>query len=157
LVEAALFISSSPISLQTISKICKTDEEIIKRILEELKKEYEKEDHGIELVETPQGYEIRVKPIYRNFVKNLAPFSDLSEGLLRALSIILIKQPITQAEVVKYQGNKAYGYIKELEKRGLIKTKPHKNTKIIFVTPELEKYFGMSLDEIKRVLEEKNG
>jgi len=155
LVEAALFVSSSPISLQTLSKICKADEETLKRILEELKKEYEKEEHGIELAETPQGYEVRVKPIYRNFVKALAPFADLGEGLLRSLSIILLKQPITQAEVVKYQGNKAYGYIKELERRGLIKTKPHKNTKIIFVTPDLEKYFGMSLDEIKKVLEEK--
>ena len=157
LVEAALFVSSSPLSLQTLSRICKSDEETVKKILEELKREYEKEEHGVELAETPQGYELRVKPVYRNFVKALAPFADLGEGLLRALSIILLKQPLTQAEVVKYQGNKAYGYIKELEKKGLIKTKPYKNTKLIFVTPQLEKYFGMSLDEIKRILEGKNG
>jgi segregation and condensation protein B len=153
LFEAALFASPTPLPLKTLCRIAGIDEEEGRKILNELKNEFEKGWHGIELAETPQGYELRIKPEYREKVRTFAPFSDLGEGVLRCLSIIILKQPITQAHIVKIQGNKAYGYIKELEKKGLIKTRPSKRTKIVFVSSSLEKYFGMSLDEIKEGLQ----
>lgn len=154
LFEAALFASSTPLPLKTLCRIAGIDEEEGRKILNELEIEFEREWRGIELVETPQGYELRIKPKYREKVRMFAPFSDLGEGALRCLSIIILKQPITQAHIVKIQGNKAYGYIKELEEKGLIKTQPSKRTKIVFVSSSLEKYFGTSLKEIKRELQE---
>ncbi|MEM5834289.1 MAG: SMC-Scp complex subunit ScpB [Candidatus Aenigmatarchaeota archaeon] len=156
LLEAALFVSDKPLSLEKLSKvvgIC--SEEEVKKLLEELKKELSKEERGIELVETPEGFELRVKKEYREKVAKLAPFADLSNGMMRTLAIVAVKQPIKQSLIVKYQGNKAYGYVEALEKKGLIKTEKAGRTKIITTTPEFERYFGKSTEELKKILEEK--
>jgi segregation and condensation protein B len=155
LLEAALFVSDKPLSLEILSNVIGANEEEIKRLIEELKTDLEKEDHGIELVETPEGFELRLKPEYRDSVASLAPLADLGDGMMRTLGIIAIKQPIKQSIIVKYQGNKAYGYIKSLEEKGLIKTEKAGRTKICSLTSEFEKYFGKSADELKKILEEK--
>ena len=88
---------------------------------------------------------------------SLAPFSDLKEGMLRTLAIIAAKQPIKQSILVAYQGNKVYDYIVELEKKGLIKTEPYHRTKLVTTTPGFEKYFGKSVEDVKRMLSGKLG
>jgi|YelNatPaOPRAMG01_1025707.scaffolds.fasta_scaffold09667_5 segregation and condensation protein B len=156
LLEAALFVSDKPLSIERLSKVVGIgSEEEIKRLVEEIKQELNKEDRGIELVETPEGFELRVKKEYRERVAKLAPFADLSDGMMRTLAIVAVKQPIKQSLIVKYQGNKAYGYVDGLEKKGLIKTEKAGRTKIVTTTPEFEKYFGKSTEELKRILEEK--
>ena len=152
LIEAALFASSTPISIQTLCKIADSNEEEVRKIIEEIRSEFENMKRGIEIAETPEGFELRIKPEYRERVKDLAPFADLGVGCLRTLSIIILKQPITQAEIVKIQGNKVYEYIRELEKKGLIKTKKSKRTKLVFTTENLEKYFGLKLEDIRERL-----
>jgi segregation and condensation protein B len=156
LLEAALFVSDKPLSIERLSKVVGIgSEEEIKRLVEEIKQELNKEDRGIELVETPEGFELRVKKEYRERVAKLAPFADLSDGMMRTLAIVALKQPIKQSLIVKYQGNKAYGYIESLEKKGLIKTEKAGRTKIVTTTSEFEKYFGKSTEELKRILEER--
>jgi segregation and condensation protein B len=118
-----------------------------------MQRETQKQERGIELVETQLGYELRIKPEYRDKIAPLAPLSDLSEGMLRTLAIVAAKQPIKQSTIVHYQGNKAYGYVKSLEEKGLIKTEKYGRTKLITTTPEFERYFGKSSEEIKSKLE----
>ena len=74
--------------------------------------------------------------------------------MMRTLAIVAVKQPIKQSIIVKYQGNKAYGYVAALEEKGLIKTEKFGRTKLITTTPDFEKYFGKSTEEIKRILAE---
>jgi len=118
-----------------------------------MKKETERDDRGIMLIETPEGYELIIKPAYRALAKNVSPFSDLTEGMKRTLAIIAFKQPVKQSLIVRYQGNKAYDYIKALERKGLIKTEKFGRTKIVSITPTFEKYFGKSAEEVKAELE----
>jgi segregation and condensation protein B len=156
LLEAALFVSDKPLSLEKLSKIAGVgSEQEVKQLLAELQQKLAKEDRGIELTETPEGYELRVKQEYRERVVRLAPFADLSDGMMRTLAIVAAKQPIKQSLIVKYQGNKTYGYVVGLEEKGLIKTEKYGRTKIITTTPDFEKYFGKSSEEIKKVLESK--
>ena len=110
-------------------------------------------DRGIELLQTPEGYELRVKPEYREKVSRLAPFADLSDGMMRTLAIIAAKQPVKQSLIVKYQGNKSYNYISQLEEKGLVRTEKYQRTKLVSTTPEFEKYFGTTSDDIKKMLE----
>jgi len=153
LLEAALFVSDQPLSLERLSKIVGVgSEEEIKNLIEQIKQELVREDRGVELIETPEGYELRVKQPYREKVAKLAPLSDLSDGMLRTLGIIAFKQPIKQSIIVRYQGNKTYGYVKTLEEKGLIKTEPYKRTKLITTTPDFERYFGKSKEEVKSML-----
>ena len=155
LLEACLFVSEKPLKLEKLSKILECSIEEVKNILEEMKEELRKKERGIELVETPEGFELRIKPEYRERVAKLAPLADLTDGMLRSLAIIVVKQPVKQSVLVKIQGNKAYGYVKLLEEKGLIKSEKFGRTKILRTTPEFERYFGKSSEEIKKILEEK--
>lgn len=152
LLEAALFVAEKAVTAKQLSEITGLPEQKVHLLLLEMKEDFEKEERGIILVETPEGYELRIKPEYRDKVVPLAPFSDLSEGMMRSLAIIAAKQPVKQSLIVRYQGNKVYGYIAELESKGLVKAEKFGRTKIITTTPEFEKYFGRSSEEIKKAL-----
>jgi len=146
-IEAALFMSNQPISIEKLLKMFKRDPEKIKRAIEEFKIELEKEEHGIHVIETSMGYQIRVKPELVSSVSNLTPYKDLGRGLLRVLALVAYKQPITQSEIVKVLGNRTYEYVKKLEERGLIKTVKHSRTKALIATKEFANYFGLENPE----------
>lgn len=152
LLEAALFVSDKPLNIEKLVFLLNIPKEEVKKIILEIQAETKKESRGVELVETIEGYELRIKPEYRNKVAPLAPLADLSEGMLRTLALVAAKQPIKQSTIVKYQGNKVYGYVKSLEKRGLIRTEKFGRTKLIHTTSEFERYFGKSNKEIQEVL-----
>ncbi len=155
LVEAALFMSSAPLTFKELLKISGiTSEQKLKDIMDELKQDYEHPTKGFELSTIGDFYHFRVKQAYLDKVATLTPHADLSGGMLRTLGLVALKQPISQSYVVKVQGNKAYDYIKNLEKRGLIKTEKAGRSRIIMTTKEFEKYFGKSVDEIKKTLED---
>jgi segregation and condensation protein B len=155
LLEAALFVSDKPLTLEKLSKVMGCSQQEVKEQMIRLQTDLKTEDRGVELVETPEGFELRVKPDYREKVVRLAPFADLSDGMMRTLAIVAAKQPVKQSLIVKVQGNKTYGYIVGLEDKGLIKTEKYGRTKIITTTPDFEKYFGKSSEEIKKSLETK--
>lgn len=152
LLEAALFVSEKPLSARKLAEITGLSEKDVTLLVLDIQKDVKKSDRGVDLVETPEGYEFRLKPDYREKVVGLAPFSDLSEGVLRTLAIVAARQPVKQSVIVRYQGNKAYGYIEKLLKKGLITTEKSGRTKLVSTTPDFEKYFGKSTEEIKKLL-----
>ena len=156
LLEAALFVSDKPITVEKLSAIVDSTQEEVKQIIAKIQQELAKQDRGIELIETPEGYEFRIKAEFRGRVAKLAPFSDLGEGMLRTLAIVTVNQPVKQSIIVHYQGNKTYGYIVELEKKGLIKTEKFGRTKLVTTTDDFERYFGKSSEELKKMLEKKS-
>ena len=154
-IEAALFVSDKPLTVEQLSKTTGVQQEEVARIVEQIRIDLEVGEHGYELVETPEGYEYRVRTEYRDKVSKLAPFADLSAGMMRTLAIVAAKQPVKQSLIVKYQGNKTYKYVGRLEEKGLIKSEKYRRTKLLQTTPEFEKYFGTSSDQIKAMLEKK--
>lgn len=155
LLESALFVSDKPLSVNDLAKIIGVNEEEVVSLIARMQEELDLGERGIELVETPEGFELRVKTEYREKVARLAPFADLGEGMMRCLAIVAAKQPVKQSLIVRYQGNKAYGYIAQLEEKGLVKTEKYGRTKLVMSTPDFEKYFGKSSEEVKAMLKEK--
>ncbi len=154
LLEAALFMSNEPLSLQELKKIIKADEETIKKLLDELKNSYANEDRGVFLLETSQGFQLKVKPEFAPAVRHLTPYQDLGRGQLRVLALVSYKQPITQSEIVKVMGNRTYEYVKALVERGLINAVKHGRTKALVATKEFAEYFGLEKPEdAKKFLE----
>jgi segregation and condensation protein B len=150
-VEALLFSSTKPLSIDEISKILNVEEEKVRIAIENLKKRYE--NSAIEIAETPEGFEMRIKPEYRKEASKVALGYDLNKGMVKTLALVIYKNPIKQSEIVKIQGNRAYEYIEKLERKGLIKTKKIGRTKLVYLSENIEKYFGMSLKEIKEQIE----
>ncbi|OYT56245.1 MAG: SMC-Scp complex subunit ScpB [Candidatus Aenigmarchaeota archaeon ex4484_14] len=155
LLEACLFTADKPLSIEELVKLLKTDKNEVKWLLKDLEEIYSKDEHGI-MLSVVGGYQLVVKSKYLEKVSSLTSHTDLPRGILRVLSIIAFYEPIKQSEIAKVIGNRAYHYVAELEKRGLIKTEKHSRTKIIQTTKEFEEYFGVKKSALKKLLCEKN-
>ncbi len=151
LIEAALFISARPLTLHEIGQIAGISSlGYVKELVEQLQKEYA--DRGVVITSTPQGFGMNVRQEYIDRVSHLTPHSDISEGSKRTLALILYKEPAKQSEIINIQGNKAYSYIKDLEKRGFLKSEKSGRTKLLKLTQEFEKYFGADKEKIRESL-----
>jgi segregation and condensation protein B len=152
ILEAALFMSSRPLMLDDLGKLMGVNSlGYVKEALEKLQKDYE--GRGMEIVSTPLGWVMQVRPELLKKVSHLTPYADISEGSKRSLAIIAYKEPVMQAEIIRIQGNKAYSYLKDLRKRNLIKMEKKGHTKEITLTSEFERYFGEEKERIKERLE----
>jgi segregation and condensation protein B len=153
LIEAALFMSSRPLDTKEISKIIGINSlGKVNDLLEELRRDYE--GKGIEIVKTNEGWQMQVRNELLSKVAHLSKYSDLANGHKRTLALVVYKEPIRQSEIIKIQGNKAYSYVKSLEKRGLVKTEKFGRTKLVRLTKEFERYFGEKKESIKQKLSE---
>lgn len=154
--EAALFLSEEPISKEEIADILDLGSMgYVDMLLEEFKEDLEEEHRGLEVVETPDGYELKVKKQHLEHVSHLAPHQDLNEGQLRTLSLIAYNAPVEQTDIVEIRGNRTYQHVKELVNRGFISKEKDGRTAIIDVTDHFLDYFEIdSIEEFKEELDE---
>ncbi|MFB6089204.1 MAG: SMC-Scp complex subunit ScpB [Candidatus Aenigmatarchaeota archaeon] len=158
LIEAALFISHEPVKIEELRRISDMDKKEILEIVEEIEEIFSEGEFGFELFESPEGYELRVKPQYLERVSHLTPYSDLKRGQLKVLALVAFKQPIKQSDIVDIIGNRAYNYIKKLEGRDLIRSEKFKRTKVLKTTKSFMDYFGIEeREELVEKLEEAFG
>ncbi len=151
IIEAALFISERPLSLDYLGRVSGVNSlGHVREIIEGLQKDYEK--RGLEIVKTPHGWIMQVRHDLLERVAHLTPYYDLSEGCKRTLALVAYKEPVKQSEIIKMQGNKAYSYIKSLVRRDLIKAEKSGHTKVLKLTQEFERYFGEEKERIKEQL-----
>jgi chromosome segregation and condensation protein ScpB len=64
MIEAALFMTNEPISVDALSKMLKLSSDIIFKVIHELRNEYSSENHGVYIFEAASGYQMKVKPDY---------------------------------------------------------------------------------------------
>lgn len=153
LLEAMLFTTTEPMSLEKLEKRLRIRKDAIEKMVQILKEKYMKEEAGIELSDIG-GYRLTVKKEFMENVSDLTPHADMSRGLLRVLAIIAYHQPISQSDIVKVIGNRTYDYVKDLDQKGLVKWEKKSRTKMLSVTPHFEEYFGAKAEEMKKVLTE---
>lgn len=157
-IEAALFTAGKPVSLNVLSSLVDAGKPEVRDAVEELAEEYEDRGSAVEIKEVPgDKYIMQIEPRYAESVMGLAP-RELSRPLLRTLSVIAYRQPVTQSDIVEIRGNTAYSHIDELAELGFIDTEPHGRTKLLTTTPDFSEYFGIQAtepDEVRAALEEK--
>ena len=140
-IEAALFLKSKPMTTAELVELTQISSREIKAKILELKEKYN-EESGIRLIEANETYQLIVNPEILQKVRKIAPYKDLSPGLLKALSIIAFKGPVKQSILVNTIGNRTYEYAHELERRGLISAKKAGRTKMLRTTKLFVDYFG---------------
>ncbi|HHR86192.1 MAG TPA: SMC-Scp complex subunit ScpB [Candidatus Acetothermia bacterium] len=145
LVEAALFLSPEPLTRHKLARIIGgASLAYVERILAQIEDEFRLDAHGIELHVEDGKSMFQVKRAYIDAVAHLAPHQDISRPVLRSLAMIAYNHPLTQADLVKARGNKAYKHVQELLERGLIRTEEQGRTLLLYVTDEFLRYFGLS-------------
>jgi segregation and condensation protein B len=123
-------------------------------LIEEYQDELEQDNRGLELVKTPDGYELKVKNHHLEHVSHLAPHQDLNEGQLRTLSLIAYNAPVEQTDIIDIRGNRAYQHVKEMVKRGFLSKEKDGRTAILDITDHFLDYFDLeNVEELKKRFE----
>jgi segregation and condensation protein B len=122
--EGILFVSDSPIRLETLVEILPelSKEEILEGI-GRIKTEYEDGSKGVELVEIAGGYQFRTKPQWAEWVNRLnkGKTVKLSRSALETLAIIAYRQPIIRPAIEEIRGVDSGSVLRTLLEKGLIK------------------------------------
>jgi segregation and condensation protein B len=149
LVEAALFLSPRPLSERQIAKLLGEgiSKAYVERLLDELAETLASPLRGIELRRDQGRAFLRVKSPYIDTVAHLAPHQDIPAPVLRSLAMIAYNHPMTQADLVKARGNKAYQHVQSLLARRLIRAEDHGRTMLLHVTEEFLRHFGLKTIE----------
>jgi segregation and condensation protein B len=139
-IEAALFISGSPLSSSRLAALSGSEMKEVKASLEELKYEYETRQSAITINQSENGWVMEVRRELAKDLEGIVP-REFDGSILRTLAVIAYRQPIAQSDLVKSRGKVAYKHVKYLEEEGLVESKPHGHTKILRTTNKFEDYF----------------
>lgn len=148
LVEAALFLAPKPLTRRGLAKILGGVRlAYVDRLLEDLAASYSDSTRGIELHVEEGRALLAVKSDYVARVAHLAPQQDIPRPILRTLAVIAYNHPITQADLVRVRGNKAYNHVRILIERRLIRAEEQGRTLSLHVTNEFLRHFGLRTAE----------
>ena len=140
-IEAVLFVTGKAVSLKDISEILEIDEQEVETAMLDLIMDYSSRDGALE-IDDENGYIIQVKEEYMDIVEKLCPV-DITNAVLKTLTVIALKEPIRQSELKELRGSNAYDHVQELVDKGLISRKKDKNGRSynLKTTPKFAEYF----------------
>ena len=167
-IEALLFASSHPVTVQEIRRAVKSlVPKQIEGVIEELKNEYAAQDRSFEIHEVAGGYEIATRKKFAPWILKIElqkKARQVTQSALETLAILAYKQPVTKAEIEDLRGVDASGVMGTLVERGLIKIVGKKEVPgrpfLYGTTEKFLEHFGLkalgdlpNIDEIKTLVE----
>lgn len=142
LIEAALFISSRPMSLEefrTLTGIGALG--YLQSVVSELKNEYDERGSSIEIMDIDGKYIMRVRNDELQKVKQFAQDTEISRAALRTLAFISKHDGILKSELVKKIGTQAYDDVRELVENDFVKAQKSGRSAKLLLTDKFRKYF----------------
>jgi segregation and condensation protein B len=163
ILESLLFAAGDEgLSLKQLAEVLDVDEFKASEIIEDLKKEYEKDNkRGIMVVQLAGTFQLATKKENAAYLKKLVDSphtTTLSQAALETLAIIAYKQPITRAEIEEIRGVKTERPLHTLMAKALIKevgrAEGTGRAYLYGTTKEFLDYFGLkSIEELPQLPE----
>ena len=163
--EGILFVvGDEGISLNEMSKILEISEEEVKKLLVELKKDYESNERGLRISFLGNSFKLTTKEEHKKFYEKLVSDTKnvtLSNASLEVLAVIAYNEPITRLQIDEIRGVNSSQIVRRLLARGFIKTcgksdaigKPN----LYKTTNEFLDYFGLaSKEDLPKILIEED-
>jgi len=159
-VEALIFASDKPITLEQIKKVLgNLDSASINKIIEELKTDYQAQNRGMRIIEIAGGFAMITSTNFTPFLKKLfkSRYSEkLSKPALESLAIIAYKQPLTKSEIESLRNVNVDGVMKSLVDKNLIRICGRKKVPgrpfVFGTTREFLEHFGLkSLADLPKI------
>jgi len=122
-VEALLFLSSEPLTLEELTEATDSDRETMLATLAQLGEDYAPGRRGLRLRELGGGWTLASDPATEDAARGLFPrarVSTLSPAQAETLAIIAYLQPISRPEITRIRGVSAESATSTLLDRGLI-------------------------------------
>ncbi|MBU1742752.1 MAG: SMC-Scp complex subunit ScpB [Proteobacteria bacterium] len=167
-VEAILFAAEGPLPLGRLAEVLGvTDQDALKRSVEELAAEYDPLRMAFGVVEVAGGYQIRTRPEFAHWLRRLkkSQLARLSRAALETLAVVAYKQPVMKSEIDLIRGVETGGVLKSLLEKELIRVVGRKDVPgrplIYGTTTRFLEVFDLkdlsalpTLEEIKALIEE---
>jgi segregation and condensation protein B len=168
IVEALLFASSKPLSMDNLSEASGIDKAELKEVLAALQKEYTSDSRGFSLEEVADGFQLRSDPRFSAQIGKLFAARSrrrMTRSSLESLSIIAYRQPATRAEIEHIRGVDSGAVLKTLLSLSMIRILGRKEgpgRPILYgTTRDFLEYFGLrdieslpTLEEVTELLDE---
>lgn len=123
-IEALLFASGDPLSLQDLINHLEEKSKLIEIIIHEMMEEYENSNRGIKLICIKGSYQLVTKAENSDYIQKLLKKNkrqSLSQASIESLAIIAYKQPITRIDIDEIRGVKSESAIQRLVEKELVK------------------------------------
>ncbi len=123
LVEAFLFVSGSPLSIDKLAELAEADKVVIRSVISDLMEQYNASGRGVHLLEVAGGFQFRTNPDLAPGLRRLQKErpAKISPAALETLAIIAYRQPVTRAEIEYLRGVDSGGVMKTLLERNLLR------------------------------------
>lgn len=150
-VEAILFASVEPVSLEELGQALGADEPKVRLWLEQLERELDAPHRGVQLVNVAGGYRLVTKESVVEILRRhrqLTAAVRLSKAALETLAIVAYRQPALRTEVEQIRGVDCAGVLKTLLDYRLVKIVGRRDIvgrPIVYgTTREFLEYFGLN-------------
>ena len=142
-IEASLFMSPTPLPISVLMEACGIqDYSKTKQLVLDFMREFNSRNSALEIVQIEDKFQMRVRPEYSGTAVKFASQAMFHKGIMKTLSLISFKQPISQSAVIKYRNNKAYDHIGKLLEQGLISKEQKGRTFVLRTTKKFLDNFG---------------
>ena len=146
-IEALLFMTSRPLHMEDMALLLEHPLDAVVDAVSELLSDYNfREDSSLEIDDSEEGYILQVRKPYQHLVNKMIPM-DISTAALRTLSVIAIKSPLLQKDLIDLRGATAYDHVKELLSHKLISKNRSGVSYRLNVTPTFHQLFKLSGDK----------
>lgn len=124
-IQAILFASGDPISIDRIAQALDIDKQTASRVLVNLMDEFE-EKTGLCIVKLNNEYQMCAKPCYSEYIRRIMDLKrhmPLSPAAMEVLAIVAYNQPVTKSFIEQIRGVDCSGSIASLSMKNLIEEK----------------------------------
>ena len=164
--EGLLFVvGEDGLTLEQIEEVLEIEEDEVKNLIRELKKDYEDESRGLRIDFLGNRFKLTTKFEHREYYQKLIENPEtntLSQAALETLAIIAYNEPITRVQIDAIRGVGTTSIIRKLVAKGFIKESGRSELPgrpILYeTTNEFLDYFGLSsvedLPNIEDIIQE---
>jgi segregation and condensation protein B len=133
IVEAALLAATAPLPMSELRRLFDEDpgSDLLRRLLDELRLEWEGSGRGVELVQLASGWRFQTRPEYQVYLDRLKEERPprYSRAVMETLAIIAYRQPVTRGDIEDIRGVAVSpNILKTLESRGWVDIVGHRDT-----------------------------
>ena len=150
--EGLLFVvGEDGLTIEQIKDVLDIDEDAVKSVIMELKKDYEDDSRGLRIDFLGNRFKITTKFEHKDYYQKLLENPEtnfLSQAALETLAIIAYNEPVTRIQIDNIRGVSSASIVRKLVAKGFVKESGRSDLPgrpILYeTTHEFLDYFGLS-------------
>lgn len=122
-VEAVLFASGEPVSIDRLSNVFGISVDEINEVMTALKERLDKSGSGIELLKLANAYQLSTRSEYGEYIRKNADIhrkTPLSQAAFEVLAVVAYNQPVTKSFIEQVRGVDCSSTVTNLIEKGLL-------------------------------------